>query len=82
MQFCAPFQRGRARLRAFTHLSTPMKITIDLDCFGDEESAELSTFEEAIALAESDYKQFAFHVADLTLKELHAQLQQGSGLGS
>ena len=27
-------------------------------------------------LWESDYKQFAFHVADLILKELHAQLQQ------
>lgn len=53
-----------------------MKITIDLDYFSDEESSELSTFEGAIALAESDYKEFAFHVADLTLSELHTQLQQ------
>ena len=53
-----------------------MKITIDLDYFSDEESAELSTFVGAIALAESDYKEFASHVAELTLKELQAQLQK------
>ena len=53
-----------------------MKITIDLSYLNTEEDDLLSSFEGAIATAESDYKEFAFKVADMVLTELHSRLKE------
>ena len=53
-----------------------MKITIDLSHLNTEEDDKLSSFEGAIATAESDYKEFAFTVADMVLKELHDRVKE------
>ena len=53
-----------------------MQITIDLSYLNTEEDDLLSSYEGAIAMAESDYKEFAFTVADMALKELHSRLKE------
>ena len=53
-----------------------MKITIDLSYLNTEEDDQLSPYEGAIAMAESDYKEFAFKVADMALTELHSRLKE------
>ena len=53
-----------------------MQITIDLSYLNTEEDDLLSPYEGAIAMAESDYKEFAFKVADMALTELHSRLKE------